>query len=161
MGNRFACGIVRGVMPIMNRYVGNPILSGIGRLFFRCPAADFHCRIRRFAKTAFEQMDLRTGMKYASEMVIKAPLEDMKICEVPTTLSPDCRSRERYLWPWRDGWRYLRFMLLLQPTVAVSQPGHDPDGDRAGPRCATAYLVGSHRRSGAWNPYAYLFARGC
>ena len=124
MGNRFAGGIAPGAMPIMNRYVGNPILSGIGRLFFQCPAKDFHCGMRGFAKTAFEQMDLRTtGMEYASEMVIKATVENMKICEVPTTLSPDGRSREPHLRPWRDGWRHLRFMLLFSPRWLFLYPG--------------------------------------
>jgi len=124
MGNRFAGGIAPGAMPTMNRYVGNPILSGIGRLFFRCPAKDFHCGMRGFAKTAFDQMDLRTtGMEYASEMVIKATLAEMKICEVPTTLSPDGRSRNPHLRPWRDGWRHLRFMLLFSPRWLFLYPG--------------------------------------
>ncbi len=124
IGNRFAGGIAPGAMPRMNRYVGNPILTGIGRLFFHCPVKDFHCGMRGFPKTAFEEMDLQTtGMEYASEMVIKATLAKMKICEVPTTLSPDGRSRSPHLRPWRDGWRHLRFMLLYSPRWLFLYPG--------------------------------------
>lgn len=116
MGNRFLGGIKPGAMPWKNRYIGNPVLSWIGRVLFRCPAGDFHCGLRGFRKDAFLRMDLRTtGMEYASEMVIKATLFGMRICEVPTTLSPDGRSRPPHLRPWRDGWRHLRFMLLFSP----------------------------------------------
>ncbi|MHC4985340.1 MAG: glycosyltransferase family 2 protein [Planctomycetota bacterium] len=124
MGNRFAGGIKPGAMPWKNRHLGNPVLTGIGRLFFRSPAKDFHCGIRGFTKDAFERMDLRTtGMEYASEMVIKATLLGMRICEVPTTLSPDGRSRRPHLRPWRDGWRHLRFMLLYSPRWLFLYPG--------------------------------------
>lgn len=116
MGNRFLGGIAPGAMPWKNRYIGNPILSWIGRVLFKCPVKDFHCGLRGFRKDAFRRMDLRTtGMEYASEMVIKATLFGMRICEVPTTLSPDGRSRPPHLRPWRDGWRHLRFMLLFSP----------------------------------------------
>ena len=116
MGNRFLGGIAPGAMPWKNRYVGNPVLSWIGRVLFGCPARDFHCGLRGFRKDAFLRMDLRTtGMEYASEMVIKATLFGMRICEVPTTLSKDGRSRPPHLRPWRDGWRHLRFMLLFSP----------------------------------------------
>lgn len=116
MGNRFLGGIAPGAMPWKNRYVGNPVLSWIGRVLFGCPARDFHCGLRGFRKDAFLRMDLRTtGMEYASEMVIKATLFGMRICEVPTMLSKDGRSRPPHLRPWRDGWRHLRFMLLFSP----------------------------------------------
>jgi len=124
MGNRFAGGIKPGAMPWKNRYIGNPILSAIGRLFFRSPAKDFHCGLRAYSRDAFTRMDLRTtGMEFASEMIIKATLERMKIAEVPTTLSPDGRSRPPHLRPYRDGWRHLRFMLLYSPTWLFLFPG--------------------------------------
>jgi glycosyltransferase involved in cell wall biosynthesis len=124
MGNRFAGGIAPGAMPWKNRYIGNPVLSGIGRLFFNSPARDFHCGIRGFSRDAFELLDLRTtGMEFASEMVIKATLRGMRITEVPTTLSPDGRSRPPHLRPWRDGWRHLRFMLLYSPRWLFLIPG--------------------------------------
>lgn len=124
MGNRFKGGIRPGAMPWKNRYVGNPVLSWIGRVLFHCPAGDFHCGLRGFRKDAFHRMDLRTtGMEFASEMVIKATLFRMRICEVPTTLSPDGRSRPPHLRPWRDGWRHLRFMLLFSPRWLFLMPG--------------------------------------
>jgi glycosyltransferase involved in cell wall biosynthesis len=124
MGNRFLGGIEPGAMPWKNRYIGNPVLSGIGRLFFRCPVRDFHCGIRGFSLSAFHRLDLRTtGMEYASEMVIKATLHGMSIVEVPTTLKPDGRSRPPHLRPWRDGWRHLRFMLLYSPRWLFLIPG--------------------------------------
>jgi glycosyltransferase involved in cell wall biosynthesis len=124
MGNRFKGGIARGAMPWKNRYIGNPILTMIGRILFRCPTKDFHCGIRAFKKDAFLRMDLRTaGMEFASEMIIKANLFGMKISEVPTTLSKDGRSRPPHLRPWRDGWRHLRFMLLFSPRWLFVIPG--------------------------------------
>src|SRR5262249_42524344 len=94
MGNRFRGGIAPGAMPWKNRYIGNPVLTSIGRILFNCPSRDFHCGLRAFSKDAFIRMDLRTtGMEFASEMVIKATLLKMRIVEVPTTLSPDRRSR--------------------------------------------------------------------
>jgi hypothetical protein len=124
MGNRFRGGIAPGAMPWKNRFIGNPVLTGIGRLFFRCPAKDFHCGLRGYSRDAFYRMDLRTtGMEFASEMVIKATLLKMKITEVPTTLSPDGRSRPPHLRPWRDGWRHLRFMLLYSPSWLFLYPG--------------------------------------
>lgn len=124
MGNRFLGGIAPGAMPWKNRYIGNPVLTWIGRVLFRCPARDFHCGLRGFRRDAFLRMDLRTtGMEYASEMVIKATLFGMRVCEVPTTLSPDGRSRPPHLRPWRDGWRHLRFMLLFSPRWLFLIPG--------------------------------------
>jgi glycosyltransferase involved in cell wall biosynthesis len=124
MGNRFLGGIQMGAMPWKNRYIGNPVLTAIGRMFFRCPARDFHCGLRGFSRKAFMAMDLRTtGMEFASEMVIKSTLLGLRICEVPTTLSPDGRSRPPHLRPWRDGWRHLRFMLLYSPRWLFVIPG--------------------------------------
>jgi len=124
MGNRFLGGIAPGAMPWKNRYIGNPILSWVGRTLFKCPAKDFHCGLRGFSKDAFVRMDLRTtGMEFASEMVIKANLFEMKIAEVPTTLAKDGRSRPPHLRPWRDGWRHLRFMLLYSPRWLFLIPG--------------------------------------
>ncbi len=124
MGDRFSGGIEPGAMPWMNRHVGNPILSGIGRLLFGCPARDFHCGIRGYSMEAFRRMDLRTtGMEFASEMVIKATLVGMRIEEVPTTLRRDGRSRRPHLRPWRDGWRHLRFMVLYSPDWVFLYPG--------------------------------------
>ena len=124
IGNRFLGGIRPGAMPWKNRYLGNPALSAIGRLFFRCPARDFHCGLRGFSAEAFRRMDLRTtGMEFASEMVIRATLLGMRIGEVPTTLSQDGRTRPPHLRPWRDGWRHLRFMLLFSPRWLFLIPG--------------------------------------
>jgi glycosyltransferase involved in cell wall biosynthesis len=124
MGNRFLGGIVKGAMPWKNRYIGNPILSTIGKLFFHSSAGDFHCGLRGYSREAFLRMDLRTtGMEFASEMVIKATLLGMKIAEVPTMLSPDGRSRPPHLRPYRDGWRHLRFMLLYSPDWLFLYPG--------------------------------------
>lgn len=124
MGNRFLGGIEPGAMPWKNRYIGNPVLTWVGRLLFKCPAKDFHCGLRAFSKEAFLRMDLRTtGMEFASEMVIKANLFGMSIAEVPTTLSKDGRSRPPHLKPWRDGWRHLRFMLLFSPKWLFVIPG--------------------------------------
>src|SRR5689334_16981925 len=116
MGNRFAGGIEPRAMPPLHRYLGNPVLTGIGRLLFRSPCRDFHCGLRGFSKAAALKMDLRTpGMEFASEMVVKATLNKLRIIEVPTTLSPDGRSREPHLRSWRDGWRHWRFLLLYSP----------------------------------------------
>jgi glycosyltransferase involved in cell wall biosynthesis len=124
MGNRFRGGIRPGAMPFKNRYFGNPVLSGIGRLFFRAPVRDFHCGLRGYSKEAFLRMDLRTpGMEFASEMVIKAMFQGLRVTEVPTTLDPAGRGRPPHLRPWRDGWRHLRFMLLCSPRWLFWYPG--------------------------------------
>lgn len=124
MGNRFKGGIAPGAMPPLHKYLGNPVLTGIGRLFFCCPSRDFHCGLRGFRKNAVNKMNLRTtGMEFASEMVIKATLKGLKIAEVPTTLSPDGRTRSPHLRSWRDGWRHLRFMLLFSPKWLFLYPG--------------------------------------
>ena len=124
MGNRFKGGIQPGAMPPLHRYLGNPVLTGIGRLFFHSPAGDFHCGLRGFSKAAFDAMDLQTtGMEFASEMVVTSTLLKLKIAEVPTTLSPDGRSRPPHLRSWRDGWRHLRFMLMYSPRWLFLYPG--------------------------------------
>src|SRR5262249_14928572 len=124
MGNRFAGGIKPGAMPALHRYLGNPVLTSIGRLFFRSPCKDFHCGLRGFRKSSIVELDLRTtGMEFASEMVVKATLHGAKIAEVPTTLSPDGRSRAPHLRSWRDGWRPLRFLLLYSRRWLVLYPG--------------------------------------
>jgi glycosyltransferase involved in cell wall biosynthesis len=124
MGNRFRGGIREGAMPALHKYLGNPVLSGLGRLFFRSPVGDFHCGLRGFRRDAVKRMDLQTtGMELASEMVVKATLLGMSVSEVPTTLSPDGRSRPPHLRSWRDGWRHLRFMLLYSPRWLFFYPG--------------------------------------
>ncbi len=124
VGNRFAGGIEPGAMPWSHRWVGNPILSLISRVFFHTPVGDAHCGLRGFRKDAYERMKLRaTGMEFASEMVIKASLKGMRIAEVPVKLRPDGRSRPPHLRTWRDGWRHLRFMLLFSPRWLFLYPG--------------------------------------
>ncbi|MDX6461217.1 MAG: hypothetical protein QOE55_4914 [Acidobacteriaceae bacterium] len=124
MGNRFQGGIKDKAMPFLHRYLGNPVLSGIGRLFFGSPCGDFHCGMRGFRRDSFLQMDIRsTGMEFASEMVVKATLMRMKVSEVPTTLNPDGRNRPPHLRTWRDGWRHLRFLLMYSPRWLFLYPG--------------------------------------
>jgi glycosyltransferase involved in cell wall biosynthesis len=124
MGNRLTGGIKPGAMPWKNRWIGTPALSTIGRIFFQCPVGDFNCGLRGFSAQAFRRMKLRTtGMEFASEMIVKATLMKMRMAEVPTTLSPDGRSRAPHLRPWRDGWRHLRFMLLCSPRWLFFYPG--------------------------------------
>ncbi len=127
MGCRMPSGggkIIPGAMPWKHRWIGNPALTFIGRLLFRCPAHDFHCGLRALTKEAFHKLDLRTtGMEFASEMVIKASLRGLRIEEVPITLHKDGRSRPPHLRSWRDGWRHLRFMLLFSPRWLLLYPG--------------------------------------
>ena len=124
MGNRFKGGIQANAMPPLHKYLGNPVLTATGRLFFHSQCGDFHCGLRGFHKAAIEGLDLRTtGMEFASEMVVKATLHNLRIAEVPTTLSPDGRSRPPHLRSWRDGWRHLRFMLLYSPRWLFLYPG--------------------------------------
>lgn len=124
MGNRFKGTIEPGAMPFLHRYLGNPVLSRLGRLFFHVTVGDFHCGIRGFRKPAIESLDLNaTGMEFASEMVVKASLAGLQMSDVPTTLSPDGRSRAPHLRTWRDGWRHLRFLLLYSPRWLFLYPG--------------------------------------
>jgi hypothetical protein len=124
MGNRFSGGIEPGAMPPLHRYLGNPVLTGIGRLFFDSPIRDFHCGLRGFVRLKIEALGLRaTGMEFASEMVVKAALHGLIVAEVPTTLSRDGRSRPPHLRSWRDGWRHLRFLLTYAPRWLFLYPG--------------------------------------
>ncbi|MCA3310582.1 MAG: glycosyltransferase family 2 protein [Roseomonas sp.] len=124
MGNRFKGGIAPGAMPPLHRYLGNPVLSTIGRVFFGGPIRDFHCGLRGFSRAAIASLDLRApGMEFASEMVVKATMHGLRITEVPTTLSPDGRSRPPHLRSWRDGWRHLRFLLIFCPRWLFFYPG--------------------------------------
>ena len=124
MGNRFAGGIETGAMPRLNRLVGNPILSAVGRLLFKSPVRDFHCGLRAFRREAVLELGLTApGMEYASEMVIKASLSGLRITEVPTTLGVAAEARRPHLRPWRDGWRHLRLLLLYSPRWLFLYPG--------------------------------------
>ncbi|WP_354005090.1 glycosyltransferase family 2 protein [Ramlibacter cellulosilyticus] len=124
MGNRFRGGIDEGAMPFLHRYLGNPVLSFIGRLFFRTDIGDFHCGIRGFHRDSVSSLGLvSTGMEFASEMVAKAALAGLPIAEVPTRLRPDGRDRPPHLRTWRDGWRHLKFLLLFCPRWLFLYPG--------------------------------------
>ena len=124
MGNRFQGGIAPGAMPLLHRILGNPVLSTIGRLFYRAKVGDFHCGLRGFDRRSMLALGLTSsGMEFASEMVVKASLARFRIAEVPTTLSPDGRSRPSHLRTWRDGWRHLRFLLMMSPRWLLLYPG--------------------------------------
>jgi glycosyltransferase involved in cell wall biosynthesis len=124
MGNRFKGGIAPGAMPFLHRYLGNPVLSFVGRLFFAVPVGDFHCGLRGFSREAILGLGLSSsGMEFASEMVVKASFRGLRIEETPTTLRPDGRSRPPHLKTWRDGWRHLRFLLLHSPRFLFIYPG--------------------------------------
>jgi glycosyltransferase involved in cell wall biosynthesis len=124
MGNRFKGGIAKDAMPFLHRYLGNPILSFVGRLFFKINIGDFHCGLRGFSQSAYKKMNLKTsGMEFASEMVVKSKLNNLSITEVPTTLKKDGRSRKPHLKTWSDGWRHLRFLMLYAPNWLFLYPG--------------------------------------
>ena len=124
MGNRFKGGIDAGAMPFLHRYLGNPVLSFLGRLFFRVPIGDFHCGLRGFNRDRIRDLKLMTpGMEFASEMVVKSALSGYRVEEVPTTLKKDGRSRPPHLRTWRDGWRHLRFLLIFSPRWLYLIPG--------------------------------------
>lgn len=124
MGTRLRGRIEPGAMPFLHRHLGNPALSFVGRLLFRTRVSDFHCGLRAIRREAFEQLDLRTtGMEFASEMVVKAAARGLRISEAPITLHPDRRSRAPHLRTWRDGWRHLRFMMVLSPRWTLFVPG--------------------------------------
>ncbi|MEN3356974.1 MAG: hypothetical protein V7637_956 [Mycobacteriales bacterium] len=124
MGNRFAGGIAPGAMSGLHRYLGNPVLSFLGRRFFRIRIGDFHCGLRGFRRDRALALSLTSqGMEFASEMVVKSALGGLRIAEVPTTLAPDGRSRPPHLRTWRDGWRHLRFLLLYSPRWLFFYPG--------------------------------------
>jgi glycosyltransferase involved in cell wall biosynthesis len=124
IGNRFQGGILPGAMPPLHKYLGNPVLTAVARLFFRAPIGDIYCGLRAFRREAIEHLGLRTqGMEYANEMVVKATTFGLRITEIPTTLSPDGRGRPPHLRTWRDGWRTLRFLLLYSPRWLFLYPG--------------------------------------
>src|SRR6201998_923874 len=124
MGNRFKGKILPGAMPPLHRFLGNPVLTGLGRLFFKSPVGDFHCGLRGFRKEAIDRLGLRTlGMEFASEMVVKATACGLRVTEIPTTLAPDRREGAPHLRTWRDGWRHLRFLLLYSPRWLFLYPG--------------------------------------
>lgn len=124
MGNRFKGGIAPGAMPFSHRYLGNPVLSALGRLFFSIPIGDFHCGLRGFRRDRIQALGLSTlGMEFASEMVVRAALAGYRLSEVPTTLSKAGRSRPPHLRTWRDGWRHLRFLLVYSPRWLFLYPG--------------------------------------
>ncbi|MGW8202689.1 glycosyltransferase family 2 protein [Sphingomonas bisphenolicum] len=124
MGSRFRGGIAPGAMPWKNRYIGNPVLTGILNLFFRSGISDAHCGLRAITRDCFASLDLSgSGMEFASEMVIKASLRRFRLAEVPATLSVDLRDRAPHLRPWRDGWRHLRYLMMLSPTWVFGVPG--------------------------------------
>lgn len=124
MGSRFLGGIAPGAMPWKNRYIGNPILTGILNLLFRSGIGDAHCGLRAIRKDSFMSLGLSgSGMEFASEMVIKAALKKLRMEEVPAKLLVDLRDREPHLRPWRDGWRHLRYLFMLSPTWLFGIPG--------------------------------------
>ncbi|MEI6797824.1 MAG: glycosyltransferase [Pseudomonadota bacterium] len=124
LGNRFQGGIEPGAMPFLHRYLGNPVLSWVGRLFFSIPTGDFHCGLRGFSRDRIRSLNLQTtGMEFASEMIVRASLAKYRIDEVPTTLKPDGRSRPPHLRTWRDGWRHLSFLLMYSPRWLFLYPG--------------------------------------
>ena len=123
MGNRFKGGIEPGAMPFLHKYLGNPVLSFIGRLFFKGDIGDFHCGIRAFRADRARELGLRTtGMEFASELVVRASVAGWTITEVPTVLRPDGRSRPPHLRTWRDGWRHLKFLLAFSPRWLFYYP---------------------------------------
>jgi len=123
VGNRFKGGIEPGAMPPLHRYLGNPVLTGVGRALYGSPCGDFHCGLRGFERDAILALGLRApGMEFASEMIVKATIRGLTIAEVPTRLFPDGRSRPPHLRPWRDGWRHLRFLLLFRLTRFRNEP---------------------------------------
>ena len=131
MGNRFKGGIAEGAMPPLHKYLGNPVLTWIGRVLFRSPVGDFHCGLRGFNRKAILDLHLQTtGMEFASEVVVKSTLGGLRVSEVPTTLDKDGRSRPPHLRSWRDGWRHLRFLLIFSPRWLFLIPG------------ATAFFLG-------------------
>ena len=124
MGNRFKGGIEKGAMPPLHKYIGNPVLSFIGRILYRSPIRDFHCGLRGYNRESIQKLNLHTtGMEYASEMVVQATLHKLKICEVPTTLKKDGRDRPPHLRSWSDGWRHLTFLLMHSPNWLFLYPG--------------------------------------
>ncbi len=124
IGNRFRGGIEPGAMPFLHRYLGNPVLSGISSLFYKVPVGDFHCGMRAFTRQAYARMALQTeGMEFATEMVVRAAQEELRIAEIPIKLHPDKRDRRPHLRSFRDGWRHLRFIMTYAPNYLYLAPG--------------------------------------
>lgn len=124
IGNRFLGHIHPGAMPFLHRYLGNPLLSSLARFFYNIPVGDFHCGMRAFTRSAYQKMNLQTeGMEFATEMVVRAAQEDLRIAEVPIDLYPDKRSRPPHLRTFRDGWRHLRFIMTYAPNYLYLIPG--------------------------------------
>jgi len=183
MGNRFAGGIEPGAMPALHRYLGNPVLSWLGRALFRIPIGDFHCGMRAFDRDKVAALGMATdGMEFASEMLVRASMSDLVIVEVPTVLRPDGRSRPPHLRTWHDGWRHLRFLLafsprwlLLYPALALSaagllglvllalgnrQVGHISLSVQSMLVCATAVIVGMQAAGLALVSHGYVAPLG-
>ena len=124
MGNRFKGGIEKGAMPWSHKYIGTPVLSFLGRLFYKSKIGDFNCGMRGYKRKSILKLDLKTtGMEYASEMIVQATLNKLKITEVPTTLKKDGRDRPPHLKSFRDGWRHLKFLLIYSPKHMFFLPG--------------------------------------
>jgi glycosyltransferase involved in cell wall biosynthesis len=160
MGNRFQGGIAPGAMPPLHRYLGNPVLSFVGRLFYNAPIGDFHCGLRAFSRDAILKLNLSTtGMEFASEMVVKATLQKLDIREVPTTLVPDGRSRAPHLRSWRDGWRHLKFLLTFAPKWLFFYPG---SALLVAGLAALAWLLPGAQKIGGieFGVHTFLFAAG-
>jgi hypothetical protein len=160
MGNRFQGGIAPGAMPALHKYLGNPVLSFVGRLFYNAPIGDFHCGLRAFSRDAILKLNLSTtGMEFASEMVVKATLRHLAIEEVPTTLVPDGRSRAPHLRSWRDGWRHLKFLLTFAPKWLFFYPGAALLG--TGLAALLWLLPGAQKVGGVeFGVHTFLFAAG-
>src|SRR5262249_52136882 len=124
VGNRFLGGIEPGAMPLLHKYFGNPVLSMIGRKLYKRPVNDFYCELRGFRREAIMRLNLTShGMEFALEMIVKSTINHLRITEVPSTLSVDGRGRPSHVRSWRDGWRSLRFYLLLSPEGLFLYPG--------------------------------------
>lgn len=120
MGNRFAGGIQSGAMPWLYRYFGNPFLSFIGRLLFRIPVGDFHCGLYGFSRACYDRLQVKSGdMEFSSELVVRAALENVAVCEVPVVLYPHGHDRPPHLRSRSEGWRHFR--LLLATWFAARQ----------------------------------------
>ena len=148
MGSRFKGGIKPGAMPWKNRYIGNPVLTGILNLIFHTGISDAHCGLRALTKDCYQRLGLSgAGMEFASEMVIKAALRDERIAEVPATLSPDLRDRPPHLRPWRDGWRHLRYLFMLSPFWVFAMPAFVGGALGLTILAASAWALAMHRET--------------
>jgi len=161
IGNRFRGGIQPGAMPFLHRYLGNPVLSLLGRTLHKTGVGDFHCGLRAFSIEEMKALGLRSsGMEFASEMVVRTAKTGRRISERPVTLKPDGRNRAPHLRTWRDGWRHLSFLLTTTGPSALMISGallllstslvavavlailalSDGAADLAGPRMQSVYI---------------------